>query len=238
MMALAPIGRRSTEAVVRDRLTAAIVAGTYPPGTRLTEQSLADQLAISRATVRSALQAVAAEGLVTLVPYTGWKVIDLTAADAWELVSLRAALEPFAARLAAERSDAAQRAAVAEAFARLERAVRARSSTAATAADAAFHLAIVDAAGHGRLADQYRRMAAQFTLLIASSNLLLPDARTLLAQHQPIRDAILGGRAGAADVAMRRHVETEGATLITHLGVLSARASEPRTSRSRSRRSA
>ena len=103
MTVLAPITRRSAESLALDRLRQAIIGGALPAGSRLTEMALAEQLATSRATIRTALHHLVAEGLAVQVPYTGWMVTSLTANDAWELVTLRASFESLAASLAAER---------------------------------------------------------------------------------------------------------------------------------------
>jgi DNA-binding GntR family transcriptional regulator len=100
MRLLEPITKRSAEVQALDQLRVAILSGTFAPGARLTETALAEQLATSRATIRTALHHLVAEGLVIQVPYTGWKVTRLTADDAWELVTLRASFEALAASLA------------------------------------------------------------------------------------------------------------------------------------------
>jgi DNA-binding GntR family transcriptional regulator len=214
---LAPIEKRSAEAQALARLREAIVAGRLGPGARLTEVALAEQLRTSRATLRTALHHLVAEGLVVQVPYTGWMVATLSAQDAWELVTLRASLEGLAAGLAAEAREPDGLAAVDAAFKELSRAARAHEATAATEADFAFHQAIVLAAGHQRLAEHYRRVAQQVRLIILSSNALLSDPLLLLAQHEPIHAAIAGRKPKAAAKAARAHVEHEGEALIAAL---------------------
>src|SRR5690242_2130858 len=97
-----PLDKRAAE-LLRQR----IVSGTFPPGYRLVEATLSEQMSLSRGTIRSALSQLAHEGLVTQKAYTRWAVSELSAGDAWELFTLRSALEALAARLAAERADTA-----------------------------------------------------------------------------------------------------------------------------------
>lgn len=214
---LPPISRRSAESLSVDALRAAIVEGTLAPGARLTEVALADQLGTSRATVRTALHALVAEGLAIQVPYTGWMVASLSRDDAWELVTLRSSLEGLGAALAAERADDAGRHRIRAAFETLEAAAEAGGAHAATAADFAFHRAIVEAAAHKRLSEHYRRVAQQVRVLIASSNALMPDVRGLVAQHAPIFDAIWMRKAPRASSLVRRHIDVDGAALIAHI---------------------
>ena len=53
---------------VADRVRAAIIRGSYPPGTRIRQEELADETGASRVPVREALRMLEAEGLV------GWRL--------------------------------------------------------------------------------------------------------------------------------------------------------------------
>lgn len=215
--ALEPIAKRSAEAEALDRLRTAILSHRLAPGARLTEVALAGQLGISRATIRSALHHLVGEGLVIQVPYTGWMVARLTAKDAWELVTLRSSLETLAATLAADRATDSARAALVKSYAVLEAEATAHHPSEAAAADLAFHRAIVEASGHERLAEHYRRVAQQISIVIASSNALLADTTALVTQHKPILDAILARNAAVASNLLRIHIGDEGAKLIARL---------------------
>jgi DNA-binding GntR family transcriptional regulator len=214
MSLLEPITRKSAESLALDRLREAILMGGLAAGARLTETALADQLATSRATVRTALHHLVAEGLAVQVPYTGWMVTSLTANDAWELVTLRASLESLAASL-----DAA--------FEKLAISASSRKPAAATTADFAFHRAIIVAAAHERLVEHYRRVSQQISILIASSNALMSDPSHLVDQHAPIYRAIITGKADTAATLARRHIEDEGAKLIAHLHATEASTQKP-----------
>jgi DNA-binding GntR family transcriptional regulator len=217
MSTLEPIAKRSAEAQALDRLRIAILTGVLRPGARFTETMLADKLATSRATIRTALHHLVAEGLAVQVPYTGWMVTRLTANDAWELVTLRASFESLAASVAAERATPDARWALQVAFDDLVKSAASRKTAQATLADLAFHRAMVAAAGHVRLIEHYRRVSQQISILIASSNALLSDPVLLVAQHQPLLAAIAGGKSARAAALARDHIEVEGAKLIAHL---------------------
>src|SRR5436190_939921 len=89
---------RQAASVIRER----ILSGEFPPGHRLVETVLAEQLALSRGPVRAALSELVHEGLVEQVAYTLWELPALSDKDAWELYTLRSALEGLGARLVAE----------------------------------------------------------------------------------------------------------------------------------------
>lgn len=215
--AIKPVQRRSVEAQAAESLRRSILLGALPPGTRLTEIKLSEQLEISRATVRTALQQLSKEGLIVQVPYTGWTVMTLSSHDAWELYTLRASLEALAARLVSERkSDIAARK-LGKSLAALEDACRKRVQAQIAEADFGLHMAIVELSNHRRLAEQYRLVEQQVRIYIASSDALVADPEDIAAQHRPIVDAILAGDAESAMLFSERHNRSEGQKLVAHL---------------------
>lgn len=97
---MAPKGQTSREtaySAIRSR----ILLGQYATDIHLTEMDLARDLDVSRTPVREALHRLAAEGLVSLSPNRGVKVIGWSDREVEEIYELRALLESFGARLAA-----------------------------------------------------------------------------------------------------------------------------------------
>lgn len=90
------------------RLKDMIYRGELPAGKRLVERELAERLMISRIPLREALIRLQSEGLVLSGRNTGAYVVDFSPADLVEIYSLRRVLEPFAARLVAEKKDKRQ----------------------------------------------------------------------------------------------------------------------------------
>lgn len=88
---------------VTDRLRAAIMEGHFLPDEKLLEISLSDMLNVSRTPIRSALNSLAAEGLLEYVPNRGYSVSRLDAERLISVFDIRGVLEGLAARLAAER---------------------------------------------------------------------------------------------------------------------------------------
>ena len=103
------IGRahQPLRSMVRDEVRRLVITGELAPGTRIVEDRLAERLGVSRNPVREALQALAGEGFVDLLPRRGAVVAQVTAEEAEDLFDVRGALEPLAARLAARHADAA-----------------------------------------------------------------------------------------------------------------------------------
>src|SRR5207245_1988724 len=101
---------------IRDR----IVCLDMPPGSVVQEGRLRDELEIGRTPIREALQRLAWENLVRSVPHRGTFVTDVNIPDLARITEVRVVLEGHAARLAAERSGAGHRTAIADLLERLD----------------------------------------------------------------------------------------------------------------------
>ncbi|HMJ94909.1 MAG TPA: GntR family transcriptional regulator [Thermoleophilaceae bacterium] len=90
---------------VRELIEGEIIAGRLPEGQRVTEESLAQRLGLSRTPVREAMRMLEAQGLITTQPRTRGAYIArrLSAEEAKALYGLRVELEGFLTFLGAER---------------------------------------------------------------------------------------------------------------------------------------
>jgi DNA-binding GntR family transcriptional regulator len=103
-----PIGAlyQPLDVVVRDELRRRIINGQLPPGARLVETTIANELGVSRGPVRSAIRQLELEGFVVLSPRRGASVATISVAEALECYEVRAAVESLAAgRAAIRRND-------------------------------------------------------------------------------------------------------------------------------------
>lgn len=92
---------------VADELRRSILTNRRRPGERLVEESLSEELGVSRIPIREALRALAAEGLVEVQPRRGAAVANVSPEVARDLVEVRATLEGLNARLAARHHEPA-----------------------------------------------------------------------------------------------------------------------------------
>lgn len=216
------VQKRSTEVQAADLLRDAILTGAIPLGTRLTEISSSEQLGVSRSTIRTAFHQLVQEGLIIQTPYTGWSVMTMSAADAWELYTLRASLEALAARLATTRVqeegiEGPTYSAIRQSFEQLSCACAEGDHRTIAKADMALHKTIVEVTGHLRLIDQYARIQHQISIYIQSSDALVSEDAEIMAQHLPLIEAIESKDIDAASTAAMQHNESEGAILVRHL---------------------
>ena len=77
-----------------------IVSGKIPGGTRITETATAEDLKVSRTPVREALQKLAQEKLLVLIPKAGYMVEDLSDHEIQDLFTTRMEIEQIAVQKA------------------------------------------------------------------------------------------------------------------------------------------
>jgi DNA-binding GntR family transcriptional regulator len=210
----------------------AIVRGEFAPGARLPEVALATELNTSRGTVREALRTVADGGLIEIIPRRGVFVSQLSVGATWEISSLRALLEPYAARLALEAhgSDPAMLAEVKAAFAVLRDAVKTGDPATVADADVAFHRAVFQRCGHEMLLSRLDALQVLSRRIVLTNQISSKDAPTLIAQHEPILAAVERRDPALLEDAVRTHVIEAGELLMTRMAALDSsrtRRSDP-----------
>jgi DNA-binding GntR family transcriptional regulator len=94
---MAAEARGAAERVLR----AAISRGDMPPGHRLVEAELAEQIGVNRSSVRLAIDVLIAEGLVERIPNRGARVRVVSVDEAVAMTECRMVLEGLLARKAA-----------------------------------------------------------------------------------------------------------------------------------------
>ncbi len=102
------IRKKSLHDQVADRIRDMIVEGVLPPGTRIDETRLIEELGVSRTPFREAVRTLAAEGLVVMRPSRGNIVRELTPEDVFGMLEVLAHLERLAGRLATDRASDAE----------------------------------------------------------------------------------------------------------------------------------
>jgi GntR family galactonate operon transcriptional repressor len=234
--------RKNFHDQVVDELGRQIGSGLLAPGAPiLTEPLLAEQLGVSRIVVREAIKALAAKGMVSVRPRTGtrvlprerWNLLDpqvlewhsgqgLDSSFVADLMELRRIVEPPAARLAAERAEASDLAAVAEAFREMEAAVAGRGDY--VTADLKFHGAIL-AACHNQFIQQMQGALSQIlkTSFVISSR--APNANALsLPLHKKLLRAIERRDGNATAAAAEALIDRAGENLQAAIAEMPAAA--------------
>ncbi len=185
-------------------LRGSILAGSLPPGARISEPGLAEQLGVSRTPVREALQRLSQEGLVELLPGKGARVRTLSANEVREVYDVRALLEAEAAALAAQNASAAELNALKKRLDLLNN-LPADDYVRQMQVDFDFHTALVEAAHNRTLARIYADLRSSLTLIRSFQRTLSQHPKTR-QQHQAIIKALLAHDPQKAAQAAREHV--------------------------------
>lgn len=196
---------------VRSQLIAAlrrvILEFRYQPGERLREQELCLATGVSRTSMREALRQLESEGLIEIVPNRGPVVRKVSADEARRIYEMRALLEGFLARRAAERATKAEKAALAVIVRSLRTAVAARDMRCIIAEKSRIDRLLMEIADNRALATSLERLHGRVSLLRASTILTEGRGAESLDEVEAIVAAIAAGDADAAERAARLHIE-------------------------------
>ena len=247
---LRPEQREGAAEALAGTLRRRIMLGGFTFGSKLpTERDLALGLGVSRNTVRQAMRILAADGLIsTSRGRNGGSVVELAPvpprrrheiAAAWrqsidDAYRFRLALEPLAARWAAERSTAKQRA-------ELAWLVRQDSTDLASyhQLDSRFHLLMAEMAGHDLLLESIARAREEMFREVNTLWMFFGPDRDrgagqpawpgafegFAGEHEPIMRAVANGDAEQAAAAMVAHLQHAREQFA---GLLDAILAEPR----------
>ncbi|MGH3734175.1 MAG: GntR family transcriptional regulator [Micromonosporaceae bacterium] len=183
-----------------------VLTGELPPGSRVNEVAVAEQLGISRGPLREAIRHLASEGLLILSPNRGATVPAADPADVRAMFELRTALECAAARLAASRRDERDVARLRSVCAE-SRATAEDGGSFPYRLDIAFHTALLDTARSPRIAGQVHQVQQQVILLRSQLADDPTHTRASLDDHDAVTEAIAAGDQDTADMAMRHHLD-------------------------------
>ncbi|WP_027960791.1 GntR family transcriptional regulator [Halomonas halodenitrificans] len=244
-MAYPPLRQPRLADVITERLEAMILEGSLQPGQKLPpERELAERFSVSRPSLREAIQKLSARGLLisrqgggTFVSEelnSGYSdpLLEMLSRHGefhLDLLEFRDAMEGISAYYAALRSTPTDKALLIRRFEELEACFHRHAPAEEAKADAAFHLAIAEAAHNVLLLHTIRGIFHLLERSIVDNLVHLfekPGARPrLMAQHRALLDAILEGRAEDARARAHEHL------VFVEEGLLEAERAETRAQR-------
>lgn len=193
-------------AKIRERIWLSIADKRLRPGVRLKEEELAEIFKVSRARIRQALNLLARDGLVTIVPNRGAFVSEPTAQEAQDVFHVRKLVEDrIIERLAGQMTEAD--------FARLEAHVAAenaahQSGDTSEAIHLAgdFHVLLAELSDSGFLIGTMRDLNSRSSLITAIYRVKhLHNCAP--HDHEGLIEVLRSGDRVAAQAAMRKHLE-------------------------------
>jgi len=191
----------------------AISEGALAPGQRITQEDIAEQLAVSRQPVLQALRLLKKDGFVQDAPGRGLLVAPLDATWTLNVYQVRGALDALAARLAAE-----QRFQLDPKLIELGRkAARGRNVKAMIDADAAFHDAIYAASGNPLIEQSAHQHWGHLRRVMGAVLQQSRQREPVWDEHEAIAEAIAAGDADTAVRLMQDHAQQAAQNLARRL---------------------
>ena len=205
---------------IMHQLGKAIVTGQYGAANPFPiESDLCKSYGVSRSVLREAIKMLSAKGLIASRPRQGtwvqpessWNILDVDVLG-WllarkfepelliEFLQVRLAIEPMAARLAAEAASAETIAAIEEALDRMQAAEQGNDDP--LLSDIAFHVAVLEASGNRFYARLRDLISAALHTSIKVTNQLKGVRLASIADHRKVLDAIIAREPDAAAAAM------------------------------------
>src|SRR5262245_32357136 len=193
--------------IALQQIRTAIIEGTLPLGSAISEGQLAASLGISKTPVREALAQLRMEGLVTIVPQSGTFVFTLSATEVDEMCELRQTLEAAALRLALERNRSCLIEGLAEVCAGMDKVRAAGDEPAYLRLDSAFHEQFFANCGNRYFAEAYARIVPKVAALRTHLATRPDHTRLSYEEHKQILDAIRRKQEDEVMAILDRHIE-------------------------------
>jgi DNA-binding GntR family transcriptional regulator len=223
---------------VYEALLEEIFSGRLRPGMHLVQETIAEDLGVSRQPVQQALAMLKNDGLLREQGRRGLTVSPLDRRTMRQHYEIRAALDGLGARLAAVRARSSAQAAddirrrgearIAAGIAALE----AGNIAVMVAADVAFHAFIYEASGNSLLAPTADLHWRQLRRVMGEVLRCAGTPQAIWDQHRAILEAVLDGDATIAEQRSLEHVEAAAARLEAALaGDVEAPTGSPRPGR-------
>jgi DNA-binding GntR family transcriptional regulator len=189
---------------VKDRLLQDILAGRYPPDTRIVETRVARELGTSQAPVREALRGLEALGVLEILPFRGARVKRPTIAELLEAYEVRAELESLGARLGVPSMTDEDLAELETLHGAMQRAATTGDRHEVAVQDAAFHARMMRLAHNATLERVWQALQpfSRTYITLVSPGV---DAEWTASLHPPIIEALRARDADAVEAALRRH---------------------------------
>ncbi|WP_234818635.1 GntR family transcriptional regulator [Sinorhizobium fredii] len=192
-----------------------ILENKWPPGFQATEQEVASTLGMSRTPVREALLRLQQEGLVSVIPRHGMRVLPVSLSDMKEIYEILTSLESTAAELAAGRDlSEEQLNALERATADMDKALADDDLDRWAQADARFHEQLLELGGNQMLKSVVLNFIDRAHRVRMLTLRMRPKPVNSTRDHAELVDAIRARDVVRAGKIHRAHRERAGRELL------------------------
>lgn len=190
--------------LVYDGLRRLIIEQALVPGARLPEDAIASRFGVSRTIVRSALDRLAAEGLVNRLNNRGARVASPSVEEGADLFALRGAVEGLVvARLVGHLTDAA--AAQLRDHVEREHSAQGAGTPEAIRLAGEFHVLLAELTGSAALTRSVSDLVSRCSLVLAGGP-RPHSSDCAISEHLDLIERLRSGPAHVAGTAMAQHL--------------------------------
>jgi DNA-binding GntR family transcriptional regulator len=204
-----------------------IMKGELKPGQRVEEQAVASQYKASRTPVRDALRQLAGSGFIEFRPHRGAMVTNVDLRQMGEMFEALEELEALCAKLAAQRMKDLERRQLELLVKRQQAAIASKDEKLYWHLNDQFHASIYQGADNRsilQLTDNMRSRLMPFRVFMFERGHRM---QTAYVEHEAVLQAIVAHDAGNAYLAMRQHVASSNARVMSFLQARSAEERKP-----------
>ena len=186
-----------------------ILSGKYKENDELRENTIGNELGVSRTPVREALRQLELEGLVTIIPNRGAYVTGISRRDIWDIYMIRSLLEGLCARWAAEHIEEKQLYELEETILLSEFQMKKESGFSAeqiAMLDGRFHAILYEASG-SRILSHLLKDFHNYVQAVRKDSVASEDrARKSIREHRQILRAVKERDAEMAEQLANEHI--------------------------------
>jgi DNA-binding GntR family transcriptional regulator len=215
--ALDLLKNHSLPTLVLEELEQMIRDGRLMPGDPLRENTLSEQLGVSRGPIREAFRALAEKGLVRVEKNRGVFVRSITPREADAIFEVRVALEHLVVSKLAQMSQRVACSRLSGLLAESDARVARSDVAGCHALNLEFHESLVRLTGNPTLLDTYQRLVNELALFRQQAHAASRNTETLqrsVADHRAVYQALVEGNQAQAWQVLHRHLETSRERLL------------------------
>lgn len=212
-----PKRRVSLHDQIVSALRTMVLDGRVPPGTRISETALCDELDVSRTPLREALKVLASEGLVELLPNRGAVTTTVTVEETQDVFEVMQALESMVGRLAAMNASDDTLQELEAMHKRLQGFHKRRRRAEYFRLNQQIHKKLAAASGNTVLLQTYSGLSDKVRRARALANYSLSRWDASMEEHEEIMAALRRRDPEALAGELTRHAERTGEAVIAEL---------------------
>ena len=202
---------------VQDAILAEIASGKLPPGSRIIQEQIAQELGVSRQPVQQALVVLRNLRVLHDAPGRGLQVAPLDLAHVRNMYDMRSVIEGLAFRNAAERNPGRAAKEGPALIAAGRKAVSRGSVAAMIKADIAFHDFIYTLCDNPLIASAMETHWTNTQRVMGEVLMRDERPRDIWNQHETLLQAVIAGDAMQAEKLARQHIEQAADFMIKRL---------------------